>query len=413
MANYANSELDDGWIETFNGGPTVMTRYWGNVDFAAKPGAVTLRSEPGNWVESGIMVPPIGPDAGGSGYGTYRYVVNTHGNIVGDYVLLWSAKDTWPEGEQDFLEFDFDRQPYSAMHYPGPNNENWYDVYPYPTQFDWTRDHVLEARWEPDPGGSRMTLWVDGIRQWTTTRNIWPDFDHGGFDRAAGVGQQFFWNVDHQAGPNTLTVYEVSYTPLGGTGGTATAGDDTLGGTAGADAINGLAGNDSISGNGGNDTLDGGTGNDSLSGGSGSDRLIGGAGRDTLTGGSEVDRFIFTAATQSGGTSPTPTNVDRITDFTASDRIDWKVDATEFTDLRGTNFDGFASLNAALDAAAASGFNTDANVEAFLFKYKTVTYAAVEDAAANPGFDFDQGADLIVRLDAFPASTALTQANFI
>jgi Ca2+-binding RTX toxin-like protein len=202
----------------------------------------------------------------------------------------------------------------------------------------------------------------------------------------------------------------------------ATAGADSIRGSTGADSLAGLGGNDTVLGLGGNDTLnggtgtdslDGGTGNDQLAGDAGADRLTGGAGRDTLAGGSEVDRFIFTAATQSGGASPAPANVDRITDFTASDRIDWKVDATEFADLRGADFDGSASLGAALDAAAASGFNTDAAVEAFLFKYQTVTYAAVEDAAANPGFNFDDGADLVVRLQPFPAATVLTQGHLI
>ncbi len=106
-------------------------------------------------------------------------------------------------------------------------------------------------------------------------------------------------------------------------------------------------------------------------------------------------------------------HVDRITDLTAADFLDWKADAAEFTDLRGADFDGSASLGAALDAAAASGFDTDGAVEAFLFRYLGVTYAAVEDVAANPGLDFDQGADLVVRLEGFSAAAALTQANFI
>jgi Ca2+-binding RTX toxin-like protein len=160
----------------------------------------------------------------------------------------------------------------------------------------------------------------------------------------------------------------------------------------------------------GADRLQGDGGNDALNGGADNDGLTGGADRDTLTGGSGVDSFVFAAATHSGGGLPTTANVDRITDFAASDRIDWKADATELTDLRGRNFDGAADLNAALDAAAAAGFNTNTAVEALLFKYKGVTYAAVEDAANNPGLDFDQGADLVVRLDA---AGALTQANFV
>ncbi|MFZ4406823.1 MAG: calcium-binding protein, partial [Paracraurococcus sp.] len=51
----------------------------------------------------------------------------------------------------------------------------------------------------------------------------------------------------------------------GVTGGTPTAGDDS---------IQGLAGNDSIDGGDGNDTIDGGSGSDSLRGGGGNDLVI-------------------------------------------------------------------------------------------------------------------------------------------
>jgi Ca2+-binding RTX toxin-like protein len=61
-------------------------------------------------------------------------------------------------------------------------------------------------------------------------------------------------------------------------GGTATAGDDTLWGTDGNDTINGLGGNDVISTGWGDDTL------------------IGGAGNDTLYGGEHNDTYDFTAA---------------------------------------------------------------------------------------------------------------------
>jgi hypothetical protein len=52
-------------------------------------------------------------------------------------------------------------------------------------------------------------------------------------------------------------------------------------------------------------------------------------------------------------------------------------------------------------------------VEAFLFKYKNVVYAAVEHAASNPGLDFDDGVDLVVMLTNFPAARILSEADFI
>jgi hypothetical protein len=61
----------------------------------------------------------------------------------------------------------------------------------------------------------------------------------------------------------------------------------------------------------------GGSGSDTLIGGANADLLFGGTGADTLTGGGGNDFFLFTEVNQSTAASP-----DRITDFTAGDRID-------------------------------------------------------------------------------------------
>jgi glucose/arabinose dehydrogenase len=244
-----------------------------------------------------------------------------------------------------------------------------------------------------DAGGDLYVLEIDG-NLWRVEARSTAPVDAGDTINA-DAGRDFVY-----AGGGNDSV-------LGG------AGIDVLAGMDGNDTVNGQASADSVTGGDGADSLAGENGNDTLLGGAGPDTLLGGVGIDALTGGPGVDRFVFTVAGESGGASPTPANLDRITDFTASDRLDWKANATEFTNLRGRNFDGAADLNAALDEAAFSGFNTNTAVEAFLFKYKGVTYAAVEDVASNPGLDFDQGADLVVRLDAFPAATVLTEANFI
>jgi hypothetical protein len=65
------------------------------------------------------------------------------------------------------------------------------------------------------------------------------------------------------------------------------------------------------------------------------------------------------------------------------------------------------------DAAAASGFDTDTAVEAFIFDYLGAIYAAVEDVAGNPGLDFDDGADLAVRLALLSAETIMSETKFI
>lgn len=65
-------------------------------------------------------------------------------------------------------------------------------------------------------------------------------------------------------------------------------------------------------------TIWGGAGDDVIIGGVGDDRINGGAGQDRLTGGAGNDVFVFEALTDSGNTAAT---ADRITDFTAGDRI--------------------------------------------------------------------------------------------
>ena len=89
-------------------------------------------------------------------------------------------------------------------------------------------------------------------------------------------------------------------------------GDDTGRGNSGADRIRGGGGNDSLFGDDGNDTLFGDAGNDQLFGGSGNDVIDGGRDGDLLTGGSGADRFVFSAALDTGGGGG---SADQITDF--------------------------------------------------------------------------------------------------
>src|SRR5439155_22873217 len=97
-----------------------------------------------------------------------------------------------------------------------------------------------------------------------------------------------------------------------------------------------------------------GDGNDTLIGGANGDILYGGLGSDTLTGGGGNDLFYYTDVAQSVGA-----NTDRITDFTAGDKIDLSqidADTTQAGDQAfnfiGSNaFDGQAGeLRAVFDA---------------------------------------------------------------
>lgn len=99
----------------------------------------------------------------------------------------------------------------------------------------------------------------------------------------------------------SATVENLLLTGSGAIGGTGNGLANTLTGNAGANTLSGLAGNDTILGGGGND------------------RIIGGAGMDIMTGGTGADTFAFGATDFS---SRTGTNADRITDFTAGDKID-------------------------------------------------------------------------------------------
>lgn len=111
-------------------------------------------------------------------------------------------------------------------------------------------------------------------------------------------------------------------------------GDDVISGDTGIDALNGGAGRDHISGGTGNDGVWGGGGNDTIFGEDGNDRLIGDGGNDVISGGRGIDvmtggeinkigpKGLDTYVWQRGDIAATPGAFDRITDFTAGDRLD-------------------------------------------------------------------------------------------
>lgn len=93
-------------------------------------------------------------------------------------------------------------------------------------------------------------------------------------------------------------------------------GDDTISGGLGNDRLYGQADKDYLAGAAGADQLFGGDGADIMSGGGGADRLLGGSGNDKLSGGAGADQFLFDA--------PLLGEVDRITDYTGTDRLVFK-----------------------------------------------------------------------------------------
>ena len=199
------------WVESFDHGePRVMSRWWGNVDFSVDGQVTMTGSDAKGWGDSGIMVPPTGPGAG-DGYGTYRFVLNTHGGAIGDYALLWPASDRWPGPELDVVELDWNGQPYSAIHWRDAGGGDQADIYPLDRfAFDPYATHVYEMEWRP----GRITVRVDGAEQYTTTSHVPRSFADGGENSAAGIGMQPWWAPEAQDGDNRITVHEVGYTPL-------------------------------------------------------------------------------------------------------------------------------------------------------------------------------------------------------
>ena len=108
---------------------------------------------------------------------------------------------------------------------------------------------------------------------------------------------------------------------------TGGAGGDTLTGSSGANTLDGGAGDDLLSGGGGADLLIGGLGNDTLNGGAGNDTLDGGDGIDTVTyasatGAVTVDLSKTVAQAIGGGMgTDTITNVENVIGGSFADKI--------------------------------------------------------------------------------------------
>lgn len=115
---------------------------------------------------------------------------------------------------------------------------------------------------------------------------------------------------------------------------------------------NGL--NNTLTGNSGSNTLSGLNGNDTLAGGSGNDTLYGGSGLDRVAGGAGTDIFVFDTVLNA------TTNVDTITDFSATDDTMW------------LEHDIFTNIN--LGALAAAAFYSGAGAQAATTPSERIVY---------------------------------------
>lgn len=172
--------------------------------------------------------------------------------------------------------------------------------------------------------------------------------------------------------------------------GTGSSLDNQVTGNAGHNVLLGLAGNDLLRGLGGFDRLEGGTGNDTLQGGDGNDLLLGGLGKDTLTGGAGADTFVFNTALSATD------NVDRITDF----------DATDLIQLKATVF---AGIGRTLDAAEFKVIPTGTS----LASVDATDHIIYQQATGRLYYDADgSGAAARVLFAQLTANTVLDLADF-
>lgn len=167
-----------------------------NVD-TSTPGEVRLA---GN---SALMEYATGPDAG-HGYGTYTVNAKLEGNQPGPGIIFWPGDNQWPGQELDLAEItpDGSGRQYGTVHW----NDNGNDAYEAQV-YDGVSGgvfHDYTMVWE----AGKITYLVDGAVKAVFTDNVPVDFAHGGMNNTIG-----FLNNN----PNTsITVRDVSYTPLGG-----------------------------------------------------------------------------------------------------------------------------------------------------------------------------------------------------
>ena len=181
--------------ESFDNGTGVFGNAW-NVDTSVK-GQVTLSGT------SALMEWATGREAG-HGYGTYTVVAKAEGNQPGPGIILWPGDNSWPGQEMDIMEItpDGSGRHYGTVHWNSGGSDS-YNA----TIFDGVTGgsfHTYQMTWEP----GRLTFKVDGSTKGVITDHVPTDYDHGGMNNTIG-----FLNINTNT---SLTVSDVSFTPLGG-----------------------------------------------------------------------------------------------------------------------------------------------------------------------------------------------------
>jgi hypothetical protein len=145
---------------------------------------------------------PGGKDAG-HGYGEYHVTASMTGSAPGSAIVFWPADDKWPGQEFDMGEAaaDGSGRRYSTVHW----NEGGHDAGDYfISDIKDGEKHDYGMKWEP----GQITFTMDGHVIGTETGHVPADFAHGGMNDTIG----FMNNND----ATSITVYDVSFTELGG-----------------------------------------------------------------------------------------------------------------------------------------------------------------------------------------------------
>ena len=225
LANYTTVWSDGFDASSFNWNQ--WTAFWGNLNDAVfANSSVTLTSYASeNWAPIGFMQAPTGPSAG-QGYGLYSVTASADaGQGVGICICLWPADNNWPGAELDILEsWDASQHAFTTIHWAGADGSNQQDIHQ--ETLDISVPHTYALDWE---AGS-LTLYIDGVFQFTTTSNVPLDYAHGGINETFGA-EVTAAGWDGVSSKVALHVFDMSYAKLNSTATTGTTGTGTGTGT--------------------------------------------------------------------------------------------------------------------------------------------------------------------------------------
>jgi hypothetical protein len=124
--------------------------------------------------------------------------------MPGPALLLWPGDNHWPGQEINLAEVtnDGSGRIYGALHWDDNGDHAVTNIY---SNVLTGVPHEFQVIWEP----GQLTYKVDGVQQWVVTQYVPIDHDNGGMNDTIG------W-LNNNAN-TSLTVYDVSYVPLGST----------------------------------------------------------------------------------------------------------------------------------------------------------------------------------------------------